>query len=229
MNPLARAIIRGAAAPSVLTLPSANLLASWDARVGVTEAGTGVSSWVSSPGSYDAVQATDAKRPSLVASALGGKPVIRFTGANADALIVTSMSDASTSYTIYMVANITTPSSQVIFWDSQSGRIFLDGDGVSSRRYFDGTYRTIGGAPSGTHAFTTVIAGTTVTGYEDGVSTGSSACTARSIGGKFAIGANVYASNNPTCDIASLFVYTAAHDSTQRAAVHAYIAQEWGV
>ena len=232
MNPLARAIMACAQAGGApLTLPTTNLLAAWDARVGVTEAGTGVSSWVSSPGSYNVAQGTDAKRPSLVTGVINGHPVVRFTRANGDFLSVNPLTNAATNYTFYLVLSAVTPAALECLFDSTTGRLRLNNN-PTTIQLDDGTARTIRASALNSTGVLCVVCdgtGTTVTGYLNGTAMLSATLSPKSLGGVFAIGSTFAGTATASMDLAALYIYTAAHDATARAAVHAYTSQEWAL
>ena len=48
----------GGGGPPLLTLPTTDLFEAWSGESGITEAGTGISSWLGLRAGYDAVQAT---------------------------------------------------------------------------------------------------------------------------------------------------------------------------
>jgi len=218
---------------ALLTLPTTNLLAAWDARQGVTDVGAGkVSSWIDYHGNYDAAQGTSIDQPIIVTGALGGQDAIRFRAAFTERLVVASMANASTAQTFYTVVATTEPAATQTIFNVETGQLTLQ-NRVASVTLSDGAVRTVAAETlNGTHLSCLVCDGVgTATHYRNGVADSAGAVyTPRVIGGRFAIGGVVASTIGAfDGDIAALFVYTAAHDASARAAVEAYVLQEWGV
>lgn len=225
-------------------LPIANLLVHLDARFGIAEAGgagTGVSGWEDQSGNgNDASQTVDGRRPSLLGSVdvLGGQPAVSFNGTS-DFLDFPTWTQAASPYTAYFVARKTAAVSDAApFLDSlgaaggNAERTLL---GHFSGEYatFDGTGRQFTnlteGADTGTFVYQTD--GTATRFWLNGV-----AGTPQAWGGDRPFNSTVRmgalattGTNNLPADICAAFVYTAAHDAAERAAVQAYITQEWGI
>ena len=93
---------------SRLTLPTANLLAAWDARAGVTDVGGACSAWADQSGNgFHGTQATAANRPTISTS--GGTPSLLFDGTNDNLLSLAT--SAAGVHTVYAVTNPTPDSS----------------------------------------------------------------------------------------------------------------------
>jgi len=96
----------GASAP-LLTLPTANLLAAWDARAGVTNISGACSAWADQSGNgFHATQATPPNRPTISTS--GGTPSLLFDGTNDNLLSLAT--SAAGVHTVYAVINPTSDS-----------------------------------------------------------------------------------------------------------------------
>lgn len=220
--------LAGSGGAPALTLPTAGLIAAWDARVGVTESGGKVSSWVDTAGTYDAVQAGPGAQPTLVSVGIGGKSVIRFASADSSRLVA-SLSDATTSWTVYAVIKATTTGTEV-WW--ATGSIYL-ANRVGHLRLHDGASRVLGASvDTAEHVSCVVLDGVTshAQHYLDGSADGAGVTyTPRAIVSPLSIGASDTGVFPADIDYASLVIYDGAHDLGERNAVHAYITQEWGV
>lgn len=219
----------GASAPPPLTLPTANLLAVWDPRRAdlITEAGTGVSSWLDIVASAPATQGTDASRPTLNPTGLNGKPTIDFNGTS-DFLNVT-LSAASGPRTVYIVGNFDL-STAADMLDIATGRWIPGSDGGFYALYNNGWRRsTIGvSAESAVLTFRSEGANSEVwrgTTYGGLVGGGAE----RAIGGAITMGRRTTPSNYAKMGVALLAIYNAADDAAARQAVWDYATQEWGV
>ena len=85
---------------SRLTLPTANLLAAYDARVGVTDVSGACSAWADQSGNgFHATQGTAGSRPAISTS--GGTPSLLFDGTNDNLLsLVTSAAGVHSVYAV---------------------------------------------------------------------------------------------------------------------------------
>lgn len=232
MTPLARAITMAAASGGALTLLTTNLLAAWDARRSdlITEAGTGVSSWVDYHASINAAQSTDSKRPTLTPSSIGGHPTIDFNGTSDALQFASGLSSSGSAHTLYFVLNITSLSGIKVIFDALTGRWQPYTNGTSLIVQDNGGARTLGTISTGVQVLTIVASGaSSLSAYTGATLIGTSASTNTALGGACGIGANNAGAFNCPHKYAAIFVYDAAHDATARAAVRAYITQEWGV
>lgn len=238
MNPLARAIMMASqqgGAP--LTLPTTNLLVALEARSGVTTVSSKVSAWAGAHGtSVSASQGTDAKRPTLVTisgGALDGHDAVRADGSN-DIMALSGLSASSGPVTFYFVGAHASPSGVAFArWiDSQSGRLAFGivSDDYAITRTADHRFTTyVPGALAGRVTFR-ASSGTGRLWVGDTEETSVSIGADVALGGTSAIFANFAGSSGwSALDVVAMYVYTAAHDSTQRQAVWDYIMQEWGV
>lgn len=225
MNPLSRAIMAaaGSSAP-VLTLPTTGLLEAWDARSGVTEAGTGVSSWVGLHAGVTMAQSTDARRPSLTTT--GGFASVLFNGTS-DFLTTTGLSAVAGPRTIYAVMNPLSTASRTYF-DCQTGRLLLGGSG-GVYVVNDGSVRSSSiSIATGLQLITVEHSSSFVSTWKDGTGGAPVACGAnKALGGTSSIGAN-YVGTGSTCHDGHM-LFLAVYSATRNTDVEAYIAQEWGV
>lgn len=126
MNPFARAMMFGS---SRLTLPTTNLLAAWDARLGVTNVSGACSAWADQSGNgFHATQGTAGSRPAV--SSTGGYPSLLFDGSN-DHLVAPVVASSGVK-TVYAVTNPTVDSSPRILLRGTTG---LDGVGAFNSLY----------------------------------------------------------------------------------------------
>lgn len=216
--------------PSSLTLPTTSLLAAWDARIGVTEAGTGVSSWVDYHASINAAQSTDSKRPTLTPSSIGGHPTIDFNGSTDALLFASGLSSSGSAHTFYILLNVVSLSGAKVLFDALTGRWQPYTNGTSLIVQDSGGARTLGTISTGVQVLSIVASGaSSVSAYTGSTLIGTSASTNTALGGASSIGANNAGAFSSPHKYAAVYVYDAAHDATARAAVRAYITQEWGV
>jgi len=216
------------ATPAPLTLPTTNLLEAWDARSGITEAGTGVSSWLGLHAGHNAAQTNDAKRPSLTTT--GGYASLLFNGTS-DALQISGLTAAASTKSIYAVVNPTTVGAAYrLIFDVQTGRLAF---GTMSTGGGDWGVYDVANRDSGVDATTglqrlsaEVLSGSSRVWINGtvGATTGWAADSA--IGGNVAIGASSAATSFCFAGhILFLAIYTAARNTD----VEDYITQEWGV
>ena len=219
----ARFMARAGASAPVLTLPTTNLLEAWDARSGVTEAGTGVSSWLGLHASVDMVQATDGNRPGV--STTGGYDSILFNGTS-DVLTTAGLSASSGVRTTYAVINPVSVAGTQYWFDSQSGR-FINGITGGVFVLNDGSNRASDiAAATGLQQITMQHAGGFASTWRNGVAGTPVVCgTNKAIGGTSSIGATYTNSSRFSGHVLFLAVYNA----TRNTDVEAYITQEWGV
>ena len=212
---------------SRLTLPTANLLAAWDARVGVTNVSGACSAWADQSGNgKHATQGTAGSRPLI--STADGYASLLFDG-TADTLITPSITATTGVKTIYAVVKQTSvptsyrtvfsPSTLLFGIIPSTGKwgMYDSGNrdsGITSttsrtrlayeQLHSAGNARTwVNGTAGSTHAWlaTGNIAGGSIGAYNSGAT-------------------HFFAGH-----LFFLAIYGAAHDS----AVEDYITQEWGV
>lgn len=134
-------------------LDEASCLFFFDPAVGVTLVGSDVSVWSGQVGSVSA--SASANRPDFQAtdSALNNQPVVNFTGANSERMLVTGLSHVAADYSFFAVLNQGTLDADSYLFDAQTGRLILSPDRSSTAiAYNDGSFRTApGAAQTGAH------------------------------------------------------------------------------
>ena len=206
-----------------LTLPTTNLLAAYDARVGVTNVSGACSAWADQSGNgYHASQGTAGARPTISTS--DGYASLLFDG-TADWLSVPSMAlSAGGTRTVYsVVKQVATSGTRIVFYVG-STPVFYCGHQTNYIMY-DGTFRDSGIALNTAMCRLTfeATAGASqvwrdgTAGTARGYSTLPAASGTRGIGGA---GGDYFSGH-----ILAIFIYEAARNT----AVEAYITQEWGV
>ncbi len=212
--------------------PTTNLLEAWLSDTGVTEAGTGVSSWVGSHASLNMAQATDSKRPTYTLASLGGQPTLDFNGTSDVLRLASGLASAGTAHTTYVVANFTSfAAANYVYFDSSAGRTADRTHAANTIGIFDGinTY-SIGAVSTGVQVISWLWNGTTISGYSGSSLVGSnSGLTARAIGGACSIGGNnLETGGYAPVKVAAVLVYDAAHDATARGNVLAFTTAKYG-
>ena len=212
---------------SRLTLPTANLIAAYDARAGVTDDGSGLcSAWADQSGNgFNATQTTAGARPAI--SSTGGLASLLFNGTSHQ-LFTPAITATTGVKTIYVVSKQTSVPTNYRTIFSPSPQLFGVVPSVGIYGMYDGTARG-SGITSTTNltrlAFETLYAASTARTWVNGVAgtahawTGTGAIPLGSIGA-FNRGSDFFAGH-----ILALYIYGAARDT----AVEAYITQEWGV
>lgn len=242
--------------PMLPTTTSATALLQFDACVGVTESGSGVSSWVDQINSVDVIQATEANKPLLVGASMNGLPVIRFDGTN-DQLTALGYTTAAsfngnTGFSAFCVAKTSNaPTSIDYMWAVNSGGFTGHGvrtgpDRIDMLNYSDTGVGFVLLSSFNYHDGNAVIfhsrglmsdspelegsarkSGQTVTGT--GTLAGSTFF--QSEGGsdpQFYMGGNV-SGQHYNGDIAEVIIYDNKIDDTDRDAVLDYLNSKWGV
>ncbi len=211
------------------------------ASYGVTEAGTGVSSWVERKASYDFVQSTDANRPSYVAAWSNGRAAVDFNGSSNRLRKTSGIADdsivaAGVSVTAYLFGELDTlngAAADNFVIDFAAGSLVLTMEtNANQGGWFDGGYRSVGVAPStGKHVWTWALAhGGTGTLYQDGVSLGTSTFTGNGLGGVTAIGsANDGTAQYLDGKIGRLLIFSGLHDAATRARIEAWGTEYYGL
>lgn len=203
------------------------------AAAGVTEAGTGVSSWVSGTGSHDYVQTTDAKRPTYEAAGLGGQPSIRFVAANADALTVASpIVQSAGDWTLIAALDVVSqPGTFRYLLDFQTGRLIfvLNENPATDLGYYDGSFKGAAGSQTGTRIYTWHLATTGAEMFRGNTSLGTGTYAAAALGGMSAIGA-VNAGNNNYIDarIGRMMLFSGV-DSARTTRVRDWMSSHYGI
>ena len=209
-----------------LTLPTTNLLAAYDARVGVTNVSGACSAWADQSGNgFHATQGTAGNRPTI--STADGFPSLLFDGTN-DRLITPAITAITGVKTIYAVTKLTSlPGSYVSVFGLASTIIGTAADGKYGM-YEAGSYSS-GIAPTTSRTrleyeilYAASTARTRVNGTAGPSHAWSSggAIAAGNIGAAFGGASYLWPGH-----ILFLGIYGAARNTS----VVDYIAQEWGV
>ena len=205
-----------------LTLPTANLLAAWDARAGVTNVSGECSAWADQSGNgFHATQGTAISRPTITTA--DGYASLLFDGTN-DSLNIASLTAGSGTKTFYAVIKPVAPASYDAIFQSASPMIFVGMFG-SNFIAFDSANRDSGLAHGSARCrIAYEIQSGAFTAWKNGTASTPTTWS----GSNLAIGGAVSISNggNPLgAHLLFLAIYTAARNT----AVESYITQEWGV
>ena len=220
----------GAVAP-----PLTGLDARWRADTGVTEAGTGVSSWVDMIGSFDMVQGTDANRPALVTGVINGQPVIRFTRANTDFLTqATGPTGIAQPYAIVAVLAHTASSGVAQWLCSAAGGVSFRNIGFTNddkpRMFAGASFNDDVALAANFHSFIGIFNGASSEIFIDNTSVvtgdngGGSSETGFTVGGGNNSGADPFGG-----DLAEVLFYDHALDASERTALDSYVAARYGI
>ncbi len=167
------------------------------AAYGITEAGTGVSSWVDRVGALDAANGTDAQRPSYLSAWTNGKAAVDFNGTS-DRLTVTVGADAllaaGSDFTVCMWGELDALTGATDNWvlDFSNGYMALMFETDAAKvGWFDSAYRSTAAPSTGVHFWcwvcdSGVASGSTV--YQDGTALGTATVTNNGLGGVINIG-----------------------------------------
>jgi hypothetical protein len=197
--------------------------------------GTAVSSWTDSSGlGNHATQATGANQPILKTSILGGKPVIRFDGAN-DYLQTATFSSSLSSSTIFAVGKVgTADQTQFVFDGIDSTHrnavlhysTFEGGAGANKLDQFAGT-EVFGTSTNGVFAeISAVFNGASSATYIDGSLVISGDVGSQSLSG-LTVAARYTAANFLAGDLAEIIVYDSALSTANRKNVEQYLASKY--
>lgn len=193
------------------------------AAYGITEAGTGVSSWVDRVAAYDAANATDAQRPSYLSAWTQGKAAVDFNGTS-DRLLFTVGADAllasTTDFTVCLWGELDALTGGADNWilDFSNGymAVILETD-TAKAGWYDSAYRSTAAPSTGVHFWcwvcdSAVVGGSTV--YQDGVALGTATVTNNGLGGTVAIGAEGTPSAHFNGKIGRLEIFGKAFDAS---------------
>lgn len=205
---------------SRLTLPTTNLLAAYDARVGVTDVSGACSAWADQSGNgWHASQGTAGNRPTI--STADGYASLLWNGTNST--MQASVTATSGPRTVYAVVKPTTLRG---IFDTQSGRLFVGATGDLHRIYDTGLRDTGVAVSTSRQRVTYQHSGGTFTFWRNGTQLASLACGANvAIGSACRIGSD-YAGTAVT---SGHILFLAIYSGTRNTDVEAYITQEWGV
>jgi hypothetical protein len=206
-----------------LTLPTTNLLAAWDARLGVTNVSGACSAWADQSGNgYHASQGTAGARPTITTAS--GYASLQFDG-TADYLEA-AIAHAASQKTIYAVitpGTIDAGARCVCSWTTGAASV---GANASKHQAHDATsWRDTGITyASGLQSLSYDMVTTGMTFRKNGSAASPTTWSANPAFTRLRIGSGPsawYFSGH----LHGLFVYNAAHNPD----VAAYITQEWGV
>ncbi|WP_437723085.1 carboxypeptidase regulatory-like domain-containing protein [Sorangium sp. So ce861] len=222
------------APPASSSAPPAGMKLWLRADTGVTASAGKVSSWQDQSGNgLNGTMAVASRQPSLVASALSGKPVIRFDGAQSLGItspiqpatftifIVGKNSKTSEGFSIILGPGGSTPNNQ-FRWENGSQALLVGiGNGMPIIRTTIGDTRAY-------HALSARYDGATMAVFRDGrpISTHSFATTGPWVLGQ--IGA-WYSSDFMVGDLAELLVYDTALSETDRSSVNSYLRDKYAL
>jgi hypothetical protein len=212
----------------------ANLILDLWAERGVTQAGTGVSSWVGQPGNLDFIQGTDADRPTYNATGLGGRPSVDFILANTDVLrLASGLSTASLNLTLISIGDLLSTAGTQYMMDVETGRLIFSPVRASNPHIFDGAWIDSGAASSTGAYFRAWRLDDTnnqfkfLRGHDQIGATGG--FTGRAIGGKIGIGDGHSASEGPlNMRVARLMLFSNV-DAERDHRVHHWAVSYYGV
>lgn len=205
--------------------------------------GDAVGTWNDLSGNgNDATQGTASKQPTFQTNEQNGKPGVQGDGVD-DVLDFASAVVPTSNFTIYFVGKLTS-SANTVRWmgncDSSSadGFIMLSLAGGAMKRWIlrrsagGGADITLAGtqAAGTTYCNTLTLSGAGSTGYVNGVSDGTSACTQIGSSGNnlqlFNDGASTGGTFAPLL-IFEVLVYNTVHNTDQRSLVHGYLQAKW--
>lgn len=171
------------------------------AESGVTQAGTGVSSWVSGTGGHNFIQTTDGNRPTYEAAGLGGRPSVLFVAANSDALSdATGPSASANNWTVIAAVGVVSlPGTFRYLLDFQTGRmiVVLSENPATDIGHFDSSaFRSAPGMTTGNAIYTWHLHTSGAEYFKGSTSLGTAAYGATALGGACGLGTNNTANNN---------------------------------
>ena len=203
------------------------------AEAGVTQAGTGVSSWVDRKGSKDFAQGTDANRPTYEAAGLGGKPSVLWVKANSDALVCASGPSSTTkSYSLIAALDPVTNNASEWFLDAQTGRIIFaaNSQGVTSLGWYDGAHDAIAASTLPPQIVRWKLTnGGNGEIFRGNTSLGTAAYTGVNFGGAVGLGSD-YLGTGGFCDVrVGRAILCDTLDDTRDARIMAYLSAHYGI
>lgn len=231
-----RSGVRGSSGGSpLLTLPAGAML-DIDPANGVTLTAGRITTLVDQAGSVSFGVITNG--PTFVAAhaPFSGKPSMLLDPTGVVEGLQATVTNAATSWTIYSVQNSVSGANDQRVIDTNAGRIILWQENAGVVAHFDGATRSYGASTTGAQCLTlrleNGVGGEAWRGTASPTSLGTASYTTRSFGGNCAVG---NASGGPSTSrmfdghIGRILVYPSAHDAAERAAVWAYLNQEYGV
>ncbi len=213
--------------PPPLTLPTANLLAAYDARVGVTNVSGACSAWADQSGNgFHGTQGTAANRPTITTA--DGYASLLFDGAD-DWLSVPSITASAGVRTFYAVVTPGTQVSHATLFSASTPFFYvgLNGSTGTFVAHEVSTLRDTGLPYAAARSrISYQISASSLEAWKNGsAGTPTTWTGTTAIGGSCGIGAAFGGSNRYTGHILFLAIYNAARNT----AVEDYITQEWGV
>ena len=229
--------IRGAGGATQYGLASvtaeAGVLAHLSAQSGITQAGTGVSSWVERKAARDFVQGTDANRPTYEAAGLGGRPSVLWVKANSDALVCASGPASTTkNYSLIAVVDPVTNGTAEYLLDSEAGRaaFCLNVNASSNVGYLDGAaFDAIAASTLPPQILRwTITSGNALEVFRGNTSLGTATATSNDLGGACGVGCNFAAGANIDARISEI-VLCDTLDSARDARIMGYFSAYYGI
>lgn len=212
-----------------------------DAALGVTESGGAVSAWADQSGAgNDFTQASAPNRPTLVAGAVNGLPVIRFVAASNQSLNAALIVLPDAAQTIFFVSKASTVHDGFVLSTSNGGSGFViryrDNTTVLEMRFYNGTASVDGvdTDPTGFNVFCIKVLGTTVVAglnsvYENGTLLASSSTVTTAHINPLKIG-ELFGGGFPfNGDIGEIMIYTTGLSDADRGDVENYLTVKYGL
>ena len=245
VDPIVRPVV-GAAGPHGLPWESSGGGAIYDpateagvildlwAEAGVTQAGTGVSSWVDRKGSRNYAQSTDANRPTYEAAGLGGRPSILFVRANTDSLMLASgLTSTTKNYSLIAVVDpVTTVGATNYLLDSQTGRLafcYETNAGVFVGWLEVASFASQGAATDAVQILRwRLAAGGNGETFRGNTSLGTDSYTGTNLGGASAIGSDYVGTGNSNARIGRV-ILSETLDDARDARIMAYLSALYGI
>jgi hypothetical protein len=205
------------------------------AEAGITEAGTGVSSWVDRKGSVAFTQAADGARPTYEQAGLGGRPSVLFVQANSDLLVTASgaIVSATRSYScIAALDPITNSADGDFLFDSETGRLIfcLNISGAQQVGFHDGGFDGIAASTLPPQILRWVATdGGNQEVFRGNTSLGTAPYTPTNLGGRASLGGN-YVGTGGFADvrIGRMMIFDTL-DSARDARVLSWMSSHYGI
>ena len=218
--------------PTVIGPPQTSLIEWLDAAniTGLAD-GDAISTWTARTGTN--ATATLTARPLYKTGIQNSLPIVRADGSN-DLMSLTGLVAALGSFTFVAAFNpyVTSPSGKFLF-DTQTGRLTIAQVGGATGKigWLNGvTWRNIANATTGWQVVAWVLtSGGNGEIFRNGVSLGTAVYTATAIGGNVALFAFTATGYNLQCDLGELLIYSAALDTSTRAAAESYLNSKWAI
>lgn len=202
------------------------LLRRWRADTIAQANNSAVSSWAALTGGATLAQATGSLQPLYITSGINGHPVVRFDGV--DDMLTATITDRAQPHTWIVVAKLASTGS---LWKTaiQSGsEVWADSGGWTG---YAGTGLITSTHTTNPAVVTTVINGGSSAVYIDGGLGASGAAGSLTTGTALAVGEhpNTGLSRPFDGDIAEILLYDHALTAGERATVHSYVQDRYGI